>query len=99
MGERLDLSRKFKMSTPNVYFQPPENKKLTYPCIIYSLAKIHTDRANNRLYAAKRRYTVIVIDTDPDSKIPFDLLEYPLCEFDRYYHIDNLHHWVFGIYY
>ena len=99
MGERLDLSRKFKMMTPNVYFQPPANVKLTYPCVIYELADIYTARADNGLYAAKRRYTVTVIDKDPDSQIPFRLIEFPLCSFDRYYCADNLHHWVFGIYY
>lgn len=99
MGERLDLSKKFKMIAPNVYFQPPASVKMQYPCIRYELADIHTTHADNRLYTAKRRYTVTVIDKDPDSQIPFALIEFPLCSFDRHYVADNLHHWVFGIYY
>ena len=99
MGERLDLSKKFKMIAPNVYFQPPASVKMQYPCIRYELADIHTTHADNRLYTAKRRYTVTVIDKDPDSQIPFVLIEFPLCSFDRHYVADNLHHWVFGIYY
>lgn len=99
MGERLDLSKKFKMITPNVYFQPPESAKLTYPCIIYQLSRYHTTHSNNSLYTAKRRYTVTVIDRNPDSGIPETLLAFPLSSFDRYFVVDNLHHWVFGIYY
>lgn len=95
---RLELSRKFKMLTPNVYYQPPATAKLTYPCVIYELSRFHTEHGNNRLYMAKRRYTVTVIDRDPDSDIPERLLEFPLCGFDRHYCADNLHHWVFWIY-
>ena len=32
---RLDLQSYLKTLTANVYFQPPENVKLNYPCIIY----------------------------------------------------------------
>ena len=99
MGERLELSRKFKMLTPNVYFQPPESAKLTYPCIIYELSKFYTAKADNSLYMLKPKYTVTIVDKDPDSQLPYRLIEFPLCSFDRHFVSDNLHHWVFGIYY
>ena len=97
--ERQELSRRFKIIAPNVYFQPPASKKIDYPCIIYKPEDIHTAHADNRLYAMKPKYTATVIDKDPDSEIPFKLIEFPLCGFDRYYVADNLHHWVFGIYF
>lgn len=95
---RLELSRKFKMIVPNVYYQPPATVKMTYPCIRYELSRFYSVHAGNLRYMKKPRYTVTVIDRDPDSRIPFDLMEFPLCSFDRYYCADNLHHWVFGIY-
>lgn len=99
MGERLALSRKFKMLTPNVYFQPPASKQLKYPCIVYKLSDFYTVHADNTLYGRKPKYEVTAIDRDPDSPLPYQLIEYPLCSFDRHYTADNLHHWVFGIYY
>lgn len=95
---RLELSRKFKMIVPNVYYQPPATLKMTYPCIRYELSRFYSVHADNLRYMKKPRYTVTVIDRDPDSRIPFDLMEFSLCSFDRYYCADNLHHWVFGIY-
>lgn len=96
--ERADLSRRFKALTPNVYFEPTENTKLKYPCIIYKLSQFYTAHADNRLYAMKPKYEVTVIDKDPESRLPFQLIEFPLCTFDRYYVADNLHHWTFGVY-
>jgi len=82
-----------------VHFQPPQNYRLTYPCIIYSLADIDTMFADNKPYLHQRKYTVTVIDRNPDSKIPNGVLQLPRCSFDRPYTADNLYHWVFTIYY
>lgn len=83
----------------HVYFQPPTGFRIAYPCIIYSLAKIDTKFADNNPYFHQRRYTVTVIDKNPDSKIVDKVLQLPRCSFDRPYVADNLHHWVFSIYY
>ena len=45
------------------------------------------------------RYTVTVIDDDPDSDIQRIIDQFPLCEFDRFYTSDDLNHWVFDLYY
>ena len=56
-------------SEPHVYFQPPPNVTLEYPCIIYKLVDIPAKYANNHRYIQKREYEVTVIDRDPVSPI------------------------------
>lgn len=84
---------------PNVYFQPPDNLKMSYPCIVYSLSDIDTQFADNIPYIRQRKYTLTVIDRNPDSIIVDKISELPRCSFDRSYKADNLDHWVFSIYY
>ena len=50
------------------YFQPPESVKMSYPAIVYSLDDIDKTYANDGVYLSKRRYTIVVIDKDPDTK-------------------------------
>lgn len=84
---------------PAVYFQPPPSVKMVYPCVLYSLSEINTKYADDNPYLNKTRYTITVIDKDPDSKIPNTFLKMPLCRFDRSYSSDNLNHWVFSLFY
>lgn len=83
----------------HVYFDPPTGFRIAYPCIIYSLADIDTQFADNLPYRHQRRYTVTVIDKNPDSSIVDKVLALPRCSFDRHFTADNLHHWAFSIYY
>ena len=83
----------------NVYFQPPESMKMTYPAIRYSIKNIDTKFAANSIYAKKLCYEIMVIDKNPDSVIPEKLLQLPYCSFDRHYVADNLNHYVFTLYY
>lgn len=82
-----------------VYFQPPSNVRLSYPCIIYSLSDIDTKFADNIPYLHQRKYSVQVIDKNPDSAIREGMLHLKRCSFDRQYTADNLYHWVFTIFY
>ena len=82
-----------------VYFQPPENLKLHFPCIIYELSGKDVLHANDAKYRKVRRYTVTVVDKDPDSIIPLKIEELPLCTFDRVYVADNIYHSVYTLYY
>ncbi len=81
-----------------VYFQPPTNIQMKYPCIRYSPASDRPIRANNNLYGVRTRYTATVIDKAPDSKIVEEMRKLPYCAFDRAYIADNLNHFVFTIY-
>lgn len=101
MGLRLDLHVIFKtiLGTDNVYFQPPPNVQLKYPCIIYTRDRINTLFAGDRPYRHSKRYMVTVIDRNPDSEIPDKIAELPKCAFDRSYTADNLNHDVFKIFF
>lgn len=85
-------------SRKRVYFQPPEDLKIEYPCMIYHLSEIRTVHAGNLPYAAAWKYSVTFITRDPDSPVPGEMAALPLCKFDRYFTNDNLHHYVFIIY-
>mgnify|MGYP004623699063 FL=1 len=101
MGTRLDLHEIFcsTLGSRNVYFQPPETIKMNYPCIVYERASNDTRFADNRPYKSIRRYTVTIIDKNPDSQLPDKLGELPLCRLNRVYTADNLNHYVFDIYF
>lgn len=87
------------LGSDNVYFQPPETVKMKYPCIIYELATANTNFADNIPYLRKKRYTITVIDKNPDSEIPDKIADLPFCAFDRHFPSDNLHHFVYQLYF
>lgn len=101
MASRLSLHQKLKalQETVKVYFQPPETVKMTYPCIKYELDGEDAKFANNKLHIRTKRYTVTVIDPDPDSLIPDKVGVLPMCKFNRKYTKDNLNHFVYILYY
>ena len=101
MASRLELQKALEelMSNRNVYFQPPTSIKMQYPAIRYTLKSISSMSANNQSYSHTKAYEIILIDYDPDSKFVDKLLRFPMCSFDRHYTADNLHHYIFTIYY
>lgn len=82
-----------------VYFQPPENVKLRYPCIIYKLANIDTTKADDIKYLKHKRYEITLIHDDPDNDIYETIEDLPYCDFDRSFVSDNLYHYVFTLFY
>lgn len=101
MASRTELHKLLKGAPgiKEVYFQPPESKKLEYPCIVYSLSDIYVRHANNLPYMAKKAYDVTLISQTPDTKIVDYLTNLPLCRFGRFFASDNLNHYTFKIYY
>lgn len=87
------------LGSRNVYFQPPESIKMQYPAIVYSRDDIDNNFANNSVYMQSLAYSVIVIDSDPDSEAVDRVSKLPRCQYDRHYKSDNLNHDVFTIYY
>lgn len=101
MRSRAQLSVLLRgiLDSTNVYFQPPESKKLEYPCIVYKVSGISSIYADNHPYRRYKRYMITVMDSNPDSTIPDKIGALQLCSFDRHYNANNLNHYVFNLYY
>jgi len=97
--DRLLLHEILKAIADNVYFQQPPNTGMVYPCILYARDSAEEKFANNAKYNTMLRYTVTVIDRNPDSDIPNQVAELPLCSFDRFFVADNLNHDVFTLFF
>lgn len=82
-----------------VYYMPPENLKMVYPCIRVKLAKDKPIYASNRIHINTNRYTVTLITTDPISSIPDAIRDIGYCSFDTTYTSGNLNHYVYTIFY
>lgn len=87
------------LGSRNVYFQPPENVKMIYPCIVYSRSSGDSQYADDTSYIFKNRYQIMVIDKNPDGPVLDKIRKLPLCSFDRHYVVNNLNHDVYNIYY
>lgn len=94
----MRLGIRDEQGSGHLYFQPPETTKMVYPAIVYNLSSIETQHADNRPYFQNKRYSVTVIDKDPDSRLPDEVAALPTAAFDRFYTAENLNHWVFRIY-
>lgn len=87
------------LGSRNVYFQPPENIKLKYPCILYELNDFDTRKADDLDYLRNRRYTVTLIHRDPDNELIDAIQDLQYCDMDRVFISDNLYHYVFTLYF
>lgn len=99
MAPRQQLHDLLLTFVPNVYFQPPTNILLEYPCIIYHRDFADTKFADNHPYDHVKRYMVMVIDRDPDSEIPDKVASLPMSLFNRFYTADNLNHDVYNVFF
>lgn len=101
MGQRLELDTILRgvLGSTNVYFQAPPNNMMQYPCIVYALDDTKTDFADNSPYNISKRYQITVIDRNPDSLIPDDIAQLPLSSMTQAFTKDNLHHYVFTLYF
>jgi hypothetical protein len=99
MAPRLQLQALLETLTEHVYFQPPENLKVQYPCIIYHRDFAEAAHADNGPYRRTLRYMVTVIDRNPDSGIPDKVAMLPMCTFNRFYTADNLNHDVYTLFF
>jgi len=99
---RLELHEKLCsiLGSRNCYFQPDENIKLKYPCIVYKRDAGSTIHADDNKYRYVPEYTTTVIDRDPTSSIPERIFEeFRMSRFERSFVSDNLNHTVINIFY
>lgn len=101
MGQRLDLQSDLEdlMEGNMVKFQPPPKYHLTYPCLLYDLNSGVTKFAENMPYTFTRRYSLTLIDRNPDSIFVEKLaMAFPMITMDRSFTTQGLHHFVFTLY-
>lgn len=96
---RVELQELLKEYCDTVYFQPPSDIRINYPCIVYNRSTDYINRANNSLYMKEKLYRVTVMDKNPDSDIADRLQELPWAVIISRDVIDNIYHTTLNIYY
>ena len=100
MASRLELHAELVKFLPNVYFQPPSNITILYPCIVYNKTGKNRHFANDVIYLSQQGYQITVIDKNPDSDVADRIEEYfKHCVINRYFTVDNLNHTTLSLYY
>lgn len=98
---RLELHELLLSLNPEAkaYFQEPENIHMQYPCFIYEVDQFDIKRANNQTYALTRRYQVTYVSTDVTNTQHEKVARLPMSSFSRYFVADQLHHYVYSLYF
>ena len=78
-----------------IYYNPPENIKMGYPCIVYSRVNLGARHADNMPYFRYDTYTVTHIYAKESDNSLSELLTSSGFVFDRNFITDNLHHDVY----
>ena len=86
------------LGNDHVYFQPPPSLKLKYPCIVYDRNTFSSNFANNDSYLRRTRYSLTLIDKNPDSTFITAIADIPYCRHTRSYIADNLNHDTYDLY-
>lgn len=97
--EKLQALLEDILGSRNVYFQPPSDKRLSYPCIMYELDYVNTSFANNKPYTMTKRYSITYIDKLPDMTIPDKIGALPMCTFSRFYTTEDFNHYIYKLYF
>lgn len=72
---------------------------MKYPAIVYNLDRMDAQHADNLPYTITKRYQVTIMDRDPDSFLPTQVANLPMCFFNRFFVADGLNHFVFSLYF
>lgn len=93
LSKRKEFHDRIKKCCKNVYYAPPANIKMEFPCVIYFLQHTNSLYAENDRHLVKYSYRLTVIDKDPDSKILDALFnEFKTIDIARIENIDKLYH-------
>lgn len=101
MRTRIEFHKMLEQLTgiTSIYFQPPSSLKMKYPAIVYSMKKPKIEFAGNKKYLNTTAYTVTVIDKSSESEIKKLIEDIMYCSYDTDYISDNLHHYVYTIFF
>ena len=99
---RVELQEKLEaiLGSLEVYFQPPETIRMSYPAIVYDLYRVQQRFANDFLYRKAPGWSVTIIDRNEEVDWVYKMLDsFAYCSVERIYTADNLAHYSFIIYY
>lgn len=101
MGRRADLHHILEatLGSKNVYFEPPESFKLSYPCIVYFLDDNYEKMADNDQYGLSKRYAMTYLTLGVEDDMVDKLERLRFCHMTRHYTNSNLHHYAYTIFY
>lgn len=94
----LDAELRALLGSNNVYFQPPENVRMSYPAIVYARMGSRKIYANNLGYLYDQGYQITYISDDPDGAVIEKLSTREKCSFVRSFVNEGLNHDIFSIY-
>lgn len=89
------------VNTGKVYFQPPSNVQLEFPCFVFHRSDAYQPHADDTNYLYRPAYKVTYInrnEPDPDI-VELVVKKFPHCRYTGHSIVDNLHHDYFTIYY
>jgi hypothetical protein len=95
--ERKKIDDILRGIVDNVYYQPPTNIHMKYPCIVYKRNLVRIGFADNIPFNRFKGYIVTFIHKSPDDETNNKLLELQGIRFDRSYSSDNLIHDVYEV--
>lgn len=81
----------------NVYFNPPSNLKIQYPCVAYSINDILNKNADDEVYKQNIKYDCTLITKNVNDPLLKDLSKINTFRYSRHYVVDGLHHYAFLI--
>lgn len=88
-----DLNALFTSPKPGLYFNPPSNVRITYPAVVYSFRGTNDMFGDGIRYLQYLIFDVVVITNDPDSELPFLVLNgFHYSRMGIPYVKDNLYH-------
>lgn len=87
------------LGSRNVYFQPPENFKMKYDCIVYKKDPERSRHADNRVYTKLPRWQITVMTQSPIAPIIQEISELPTCRHEQSFVRDNLYHNIYELYF
>ena len=97
---RRQLHNELRLFYENVYFQPPANIRMEYPCIVYSRYGKAPSYASDDIYKDRTGYTLTVIEKDPTSNKAEEIVRhFRYARLTAYQTVESLHQTTITIYY
>lgn len=93
-NDRLTLQSKLEeiLGSRNVYYNPPENQKMNFPCIVYNRSYIEPIHADNTAYLDYTTYKITVVSKDPDHFAIKAILDLPMTKYSANFVKSGFYH-------